>query len=101
MNIEKFYSHNTIELVFPSLVIKVFDSHTLEENPENLKLAIEKLIALHKLIAKDKGESAEAEEIRCDLDHYHKQLSWEDRDWLRDISESLSFQSCHGSNKRS
>lgn len=56
---------------------------------EYLKLAVEKLIMLHKLISQNQGESIDADLIRDDLDSYHKNLSWEDKDWLSDMSDTL------------
>lgn len=58
-------------------------------NIEYLKLALEQLIYLHKLIANNKGESGEADIIRDNLDDYHKLLPHEEVDWLRGFSDSL------------
>lgn len=56
---------------------------------QHLKLTLEKLVCLHKLMANNKGDSGEAHCIRDDLYDYRKLLSYEDRDWLMEFSESL------------
>lgn len=54
-----------------------------------LKLSLEKLVELHKLIANNQGESVEADLIRDELDDYHKLLPYETVDWLREFSDRL------------
>lgn len=56
---------------------------------EYLKLSLEKLVSLHKLIANGEGESVEADLLRDDLYDFNKLLPYEIVDWLKEFSDQL------------
>lgn len=58
------------------------------DKTDYLKLSVDKITLLHKLVLQKKGESEEADKIRNELDELAKHIP-EEQEWMRKFSASL------------